>query len=435
MTTHLPERLRDLADEAPRALSADGLWRDGRRRHRRRMTTVAVVVGTVVALSAGVGYGDHRSRQPEPVTPPVNGARPMAIPDPLFNPSPWLPGTRKPGRLVAVFSSTRGRFPFGSERNAIVGVAAGSQTYRFLDLPGTAPEDPDAYLSPDGKHIAYWVSRRQGDPSVVPDSVVGVAVLDLTTGAVERHAVDVRYGLTPQSLSWADSKTVVMVAGHFTSSGRTSYSGRTRTYLAAVGDPTTHSTPGRGNVLDIPVTSTGGVAAGMVGHRRLRSYDAGSLQPRPDVILSTPVKSLAYEPSHGLVAGTAGNIDASGPTSGQLVVGRVVEGRVHLSQVPDGRRYDQVVTWVDRTHLAPVRHTRDGLAYDVVDVRTGDRRQLTSKPWYAFEVARDALRLATTVPGVAPPSPWNPRWVALGVLVLVGAGGTVLLLGRSRGRL
>jgi len=269
---------------------------------------------------------------------------------------------------------------------------------------------------------------------VVPGSVAGVAVLDLTTGAVERHAAQVRYGLAPQSLGWTDSKTVEMVSDHFTSSDRTSFSGRVRSYLLALGDPTGYSSPGLGIVLEIPATGTQGVTAGMVGHRRLRSYDAGSRQRRPDVILSTPVKSVAYDPSHGAVAGTAGNIDASGPTSGRLVVGRVVEGRAHLAQVPGGRRYDQVVTWVDRAHVATVRHTRDGVVYDVVDVRTGDRRQLTSKPWYAFEVARDALRLATTVPGVAPPSPWNPRWVALVVLALMGIGGAGLLLGRSRGR-
>jgi hypothetical protein len=432
VTTHLPERLRELADDAPATLPATGLWQSGRRRHRRRVVVGVALVGAVVSLAAGLGYGDWRSRQPEPVSPPVGSSGSMAVPDRLFNPSPWLPTTRAPGRLVAVMSATRDHFPFGSDRNALAGVVAGSQTYRFLDLPGQAPENTDVALSPDGRSLAYWVTQAEGEPV---GAVVGVAVLDLTTGTVERHLVPTRHGLAPMSLSWPDSRTVAMVSDHFTSPDPTSYAGRTDTYLFRLGDGTAYTRLVRSNVDDVPVTSTRGEFTGVVDHQVLRSYAPRTDELRPDVALSSSVKSVAYDVRRRLVAATAGNVDASGPTSGPLVVGHVRKGAVELRPVRGGRRYDRVLTWVDGTHVAAVRQTRAGLVYDVVDVRTGQRRELTSKPWYAFEIALDALQQARTVPGIPPPHPWNPRWIALGgLLVLLCTGGGALVLRRSRAR-
>ncbi|MBO0846283.1 MAG: hypothetical protein J2P22_12800 [Nocardioides sp.] len=108
---------------------------------------------------------------------------------------------------------------------------------------------------------------------------------------------------------------------------------------------------------------------------------------------------------------------------------------MHLTSVPGGRAYDEALAWVDRTHVATMRQSRTGLVYDVVDVRTGVRRQLTSKPCCSFTLAADALRTARTVPGIAPPSPWNPRWVSLVVLIAVaGIAGAVLVARRLRGR-
>jgi hypothetical protein len=129
-----------------------------------------------------------------------------------------------------------------------------------------------------------------------------------------------------------------------------------------------------------------------------------------------------------------GNPDHSGRTSQGLVVGRGVHGRVRLTSVPGARTYANVLTWVDQDHVAAERQTREGIVYEVVDIRSGAHRQLTRKPWYAFTIARDALHQATTVPGIEPPHPWNPRWVAGGILggmVLLG-GGTLLVSRRSR---
>jgi hypothetical protein len=435
VTTQLPERLRSLAEEAPPTLHDRGLWHAGKRRHRRRLVTAVAVSGCLVAAVTALGIGDWESRQPEPSapTPTVNG--PMSVPDRLYNPSPWTSGTSAPGRLVAFLTSTRDHFPFGSDKNALVGVSAGSQSYHFLEgLTGWSDSATDVSLSPDGLHLAYWVSgSTTGTPSAGAGSVTGMAVLDLRTGTVRRYDVPTAHGLAPQTLSWTDDRTVAMTADHFTSARVNSWAGNTEVRLFTLGRSTPVVLP-HSSVNQVPVTGVGGYA-GMVSSRVLRSYDSSGRQRR-DLRTSAPLKSVAYDAPLGLVAGTKGNLDASGSSSGLLVVGHAVHGHVHLVTVPGGRAYYQALAWVDPTHVATLRLTRAGEVYDVVDVRTGVRQQLTRKPWYSFGIASDALRHATTVPGVAPPEPWNPRWVAAAVLavlvVFVAALGVVLRRTRVR---
>jgi hypothetical protein len=443
MTTQLPERLRALADEAPSALSAADLWQTGNRRHRLRVVAALATATCLVLAAALLGNGAWRSRQPSPAAPPATTSGPMSIPQPLFNPSPWIGATRTPGRLVAVLGATRDRFPFGSDRGALVGVTAGSQAYHFLDLPGRSPDAVNGTLSPDGRHYVYWINGMPRRASDLGDrSIVGVAVLDLTSGAVQREELVTEHGLAPVGLTWVDAHTVAIAADSYTSHRVNSFGGRTRVGLLTLGSRDLVRLP-RSSVTDVPVTTTGGIYAGLVGHRVLRTYPRNlsgmAVQPGPsrrpsDLQLSGAVRSIAYDAPGGRVAAVAGNPDRSGPTSDQLEVGRVDHGHVHLTLVPGGRRYSDVTAWVDATHVATVRQTRNGLIYDVVDVRTGARRELTRKPWYGFDIAGDALRHATTVPGIEPHRPWNPRWVAGGILggMLLLGGGTLLVSRRSR---
>jgi hypothetical protein len=273
---------------------------------------------------------------------------------------------------------------------------------------------------------------------------VGFAVLDLVTGKVERHEVQTRFGLAPQSLTWLNTSTLAMVADHFASLRPNDYAGRTRTYFFDVGSPSSYSALAPATVLDIPVRTwpawvcapvCPGRYAEMVGDRRLRVFRSGENSSESDIRFSAPATSVVYDPHHHLVAATEGNIDVGGPTAGPLVVGRVDHGRVGFTSVPGGRSYQQVMTWVDPAHVTTMRQTLHGLVYDLVDVRTGARRPLVSKPWYAFTIAADALQRPSTVPGIAPPSPWNPRWVALGALgALLLAGGAVVVVRRSHVR-
>lgn len=428
MTTQLPERLRDLAEEAPGPLTAGDLWREGHRRHRRSIAATMSVVGCLVAMAAAVGIGGWRSTQPDTSSPPATDSGPMGVPAQIFNPSPWLPTTRAPGRLVALSSSNREHFPFGSDRSAVVGVAAGSQTYRFLDLPGQSPDATDVYLSPDGRRLAYWINGApDGASRIGDDSLLGVAVLDLMNGRVERHVFHTEHGLATASLTWVDDGTLAMAASRFGSAVPSSFTGRTRAYLITVGNPGSYQElPGEVRD-DIPVTSTSGYA-GLVNPHVLRTWSNGTAT---ELRLSRSVRSLAYDDRYG-VAAVDRDPDVDGLTARRLVVGRVSDGHVRLTAVPQDRRYSDVLTWVDADHVATVRQTRDGTVFDVVDVRTGERRPLSRKPWYAFEIARDALQQARTVPGIAPPRPWNPRWVALGVLTPFVALGLTVLVWRRR---
>lgn len=432
MTTQLPERLRALADDAPAALSAGDLWQAGRRRHRSRLATAALVAGCLVGAVSVLGVGDWHSRRAEPSSPPATNSGPLAIPRPLFNPSPWLSATSSPGRLVALLSTTRDHFPLGSDRNGLVGVSAGAQAYHFLDLPGRSPDASAPELSPDGLHVAYWVNGAPSGAAQLGDrSILGVAVLDLVTGSVERHLIATVHGLSADLLTWADSSRLVMVADQFSSSKVLSYGGRPHAYEFTLGEGSSY-TRLVGAPWPTPMTSSEGFAA-MLSGRSLRTWSPGN-DRHTDLRLSEPIRSGAFDSGSHRLAAVSGNPNNSGRTSEVLVVGRASDGRVQLTEVPGGRRYAGVETWVDPRHVAVVHQTRRGIDYEVVDVRTGAHRELTRKPWFGFTIARDALHQANVVPGIEPPRPWNPRWVAggaLGGLLLLG-GVTLALVVRSR---
>jgi hypothetical protein len=249
--------------------------------------------------------------------------------------------------------------------------------------------------------------------------------------------VQTRYGLAVQSLSWLDADSLAMVAGHFLSPRAMDYTGSSRTYLFTVGSPSGYVALARADVADIPVSTwpqqgcaptCPGRFGQVIGTRQLRIYHDDPNSTVSDVRLSTPVSSVAFDARRHLVAGTEGVLHGNGPTQGRLVVGQTHHGQVTFTAVPHSARYDQVFTWVDADHVTAVRQGRTGTSYELVDVRTGARRVLTSKPWYAFAVAQDALQRPVTVPGIAPPTPWNPRWVLLGGLVLVVALGVAVML-------
>ncbi len=441
MTTQLPERLRALADDAPAALSAGDLWQTGVRRHRRRVLTSVTLAGCLVLALALVGLGDWQSRRPVPAAPPSTRAAPMAIPERFFHPSPWLPGTSSPGRLVAVLGTTRSHFPFGSDLDALVGVSAGSQAYHFLDLPGEGPDYGEP-LSPDGRHLAYYVDGQpRGDAKLGDRSIIGVAILDLTTGEVERHVVPTEHGLFPSLLSWVDDRTLAMASDHLTSAAVESYSGRTVVRLFTLGRAEPMVLP-HSNVLPVPVVTTTGFA-GSVHPRVLRTYDAAG-RVTGDVRMSTFLVNAAYDAPSGRLAGIRGDPKQGGSGPGRLMAGRVVDGRAQLSTVPGHHRPSTVLGWSDAHHVVVDQGGHLSRLVLAVDVRTGAEQRLTwtgpqtpGGQWYGIGLATDALHHPVTVPAVEPPQPWNPRWVAGGALaavLLVGSGCVVLVLRGRRGR-
>jgi hypothetical protein len=444
VTTQLPERLLSLAGDAPEALPAGDLWQAGRRRHRVRVAAALATVSCLVLATVLLGNGVWRSRQPSPAAPPATSPGQMAVPDRFFHPSPWLPSTRAPGRLVALLGSERGHFPVGEDLTAYVGVSAGSQAYHFLDLPGQAA-DTDVALSPDGRHLAYWISGGSSAPAVNSQRLAGVAVLDLLTGTSERHDVRTRFGLAPQSLTWVGSGTLAMVSDTFSSLRPNAYAGRTHTYLFTLGSTSGYARLAKADVLDIPVTawpghgcapSCAGLFAQMVDRRVLRVQDATQTLIQT-IQLSAPLASVAYVAGPNRVAGVRGNPYGGGATSGPLVIGGVDQRQsgiayAQLAEVPGGHAYLSVLGWADGSHVVTEQLTPTGELFWVVDVHTGARTSLTTtgyqttgSRWFSVVLAENALRHPTSAAAIAPPRPWDPRWVAGGALAAVVLAGAV----------
>ena len=212
MTT-LHDRLAELADDAPPGGPAPELWARGRRYHRvRRAGTLAIVSAAVLVLVAITGLSWQQSGGlPEPAAPP--GAT-RALPDRLWTPSPWLPGTDEDGPLgdlAVVMRSDRSSWS-GTEQG-LVGVSATTGEYRFLDLPDQEPGD--VALSPDGRKVAYWLTgTTSGSPSDT-GPVTGVAVYDATTGDVKRADISTEHGLDASALLWADDGELVLSYGQY----------------------------------------------------------------------------------------------------------------------------------------------------------------------------------------------------------------------------
>ena len=208
MTT-LHDRLADLADEAPASLPDPGLWDRGRRYHRRRRAGTLAVLGVAVLVLALLGgIGRHRAAPP---VQPATGS--VGLPDRVWNPSPWLPTTDRPGQLIAVTGAQRGSWT--GMHPGVVGISATTGEYAFLDLPDAELDVSETpVLSPDGRRVAYWLTgETAGTPNTSRGPITGVAVLDTGTGDVSRHWIRTAHGLMPDFLAWADDETVVFSAG------------------------------------------------------------------------------------------------------------------------------------------------------------------------------------------------------------------------------
>ncbi|KRF36010.1 hypothetical protein [Nocardioides sp. Soil805] len=218
MTMHVKDRLERLSDEAPRELGAPAdLWRRGRRRQARQwLAGVGALV--VVAVVGGVVA--------DPVLAPgrVEVATPSAelrLPDVFRQPGAWEPAfDGPPGPLAAVGPGVRGGLL--TERNAWWGVSGTTGESRFLDLPdAVVGSEADPALSEDGRQLAYWYTGATADEPIVQgdaEPAVGVAVLDLVTGDVQRWDTGTPHGLMTAGLVWA-GEVLWWVGGDFSTGG------------------------------------------------------------------------------------------------------------------------------------------------------------------------------------------------------------------------
>lgn len=433
--TDVVDRLQRLAAGAPGGgVDPDALWTRGRRRQRVRTGVVAaalVVVGLVGATTTPLLV--DRAQQVAPAGP----ADRMVLPDLLRQPGGWEPAfPSNPGRLSAVGGGTREGL--WSIRNAWWGVSASTGESRFLELPGAADGAGPPALSADGWRLAYWVTGDvRGEPltmSAPSDDglpVVGVAVLDLRTGARDVWTVPSEHGLATNGLAWAGD-VLWWAAGpiaQLDSNGVTA-----RDITARTWDVTTDErddSPSGAQV--VSGNSTGDAPGGFVEQRGARRVVLVSGKDSMTRRLQLPAGTPASAGVMDLAVSTDGERLATllQPVYGtfddaqlSLLVGPVGGGVIPLATV-DGIDAQSVEGWrssskVVLASLADVEESRPrrALRASAVDVMTGERTELLEFSGNAPQVAAEAWT-SEVVP--APDAPFAPDPRLVGLALLAGS--------------
>jgi hypothetical protein len=215
----LRDAMHRLADEAPEidttAMASGQTWQLARAARRRSIVAVSAAV-VLVLVGGFLAVGLTVRERPTPATPPTYDVSQLAIPNRVWIPSPWTPGTDDAGPLgplALIATAPRHDSWFHTTGDALFGVSAATGEYRFLDLPDadTDIENEGGYtLSPDGTKIGYWVVGTLSTARS-PRNVVGYAVYDTETGRVFRQSVHAWNGLAPSWMTWTgDSRRLVV---------------------------------------------------------------------------------------------------------------------------------------------------------------------------------------------------------------------------------
>lgn len=436
----LADRLADLADDAPDGTggsggtaAGSGLWQQGRRyARRRRLETGALVVVLLLALGS-VGTWVLPSASYDVA--PADASADLRLPDQLFTPSPYLPGTDDVGPigpLVAVFGAER-RSWRGSSSNGLVGVNAAGD-YAFLDLPDRAgpvfDESGGIALSDDGRFVAYWLGGDpEGEPNLaLGEPAVGIAVLDAVTGEVERHLVATEHGLDVDDLLIAGDLLLASFGQFDQGASRAAESASASASAPLAWDLGSRSVTERPDLADVVVSSPTRAGDRLV-HASPRGIDLvdpanGNSQTWELDVLTEG--QAVVDPTTDRVAVLEDPDGRNTVTSGVAKVVRV--GLLGLrtavaTEVVPGDGVAELVGWRDGQHVVGLDY-RPG-AYVSVDVTTGEAERLVQLPsngWSPGAVlAADALR-APSYDASEPPTvvaPWLR--ITLGVLALLVA--------------
>ena len=361
------------------------------------------------------------------------------------------------GRLVAVVSAERGGWT--GKDPGLVGISAATGEYRFLDLPDAVLAPSSSVvpaLSPDGRHLAYWLTgATDGSANTGGGSpVVGVGLYDTATGDVRRHLIPTEHGLGPEVLAWADESTLVFSAGQIIGGpedSETDQSSERDGVLSAWRLDTASPEP-------LPVGNLDGYDVESAGQGRLllREDNGGHLalaldDPDPgrhfvitretstDPVLDATGKRVAVVFGGSRQPGVSGlnpNAVLAGPLASR---GPGQPEVAELERVPHSGPTFRVVAWMDDSDVAVVRVVRrpvnDSFNLYRLSVATGAGKQLVRLPQDGFgnttQFATDLLD-APSVHAEKPQSPLDPRVVA--GLALATAGVTLWALIRWRRR-
>lgn len=444
MSAELRERLGDLADQVPTTPPPPDLWDRGRRYGRRRTLTQVAVASCCLVLLAVSGNMAWRGLS-KPDLAPTQSETSGHLPDRIFTPSPWLPGTNDagpPGRLAVIHPSKRlvaEGWTGSREYIGIVGVSATDGSSRFLDLPTSTDERaPSEYvqvaLSPDGTKVGF--ARLDGVDAEGFPVLTGWGVYDAITGEVqelEDPEAPEPTGTDVFEIEFTgDSRYLATVYSR--KEPETSLTDELVVWDAETGERIVAEEPGK-----YWLPTMGSAPTGVVWSRGRTVYTFDpTTRRRTTIDLPHEVTDLSYAPGSGALAYIA-DTDGSAKTVGTLSLfggdsGADLE-RIDLPFEPweilGWQGPARVVVGDGNGHVASVTLSRrQGTPLSLAWHDNGDfisSRNVASDLW-----AKDL------VDGVRPADAEDPRrakiWAASTVLVAGGvtAAGVVILLRRRR---
>ncbi|WP_205472545.1 hypothetical protein [Nocardioides sp. SYSU D00038] len=441
----LHDRLDDLAADAPTGSPDPDLWDRGRRYARRRRAGTAAVLAVAAVVLAVGGWRVQDLSKPDGELRPAGST--AALPDRVWEPSPWLAGTDEvgpPGRLALVELGER-RDWYGSDVEPW-GISAETGSYAFLDLPGRAEGQNRVTLSPDGRLVAYWL---RGDPSGSrasgeEESVTGYALWDATTGEVRRHLVETEHGLSVGRLVFADAETLVAQFGHW--------------IAGADGPQEQHGVADYAplevwDVADLAPRASP-VLERAVGGNQIDGGGHGRIWWRTeDTVVSSDVHDAAAHvrvvPLGGSAQSHVSAVDATGRRA--ATIGPAMSRNVRVGEeggtgrrVLGTERSIGVLAWLDAERLlvvrAPERRRQLRFGLSVVDPVSGESTEITATGGSPLtstltghtEVAWQ-LAGGPTFDAVSPGHPPDPRLVLAGLLAVLVTAACVLIRWRRRG--
>jgi hypothetical protein len=440
-TDVLTDLLDDLAREAPTGgAPPEQLWRRGRRLVRtRRLGTVAIAAVACLLLIA-LGSVTWQQRAVEP--PVADTETKTYVPARMYTPSPYLPGTDEqgpPGVLIATIQTERKGW---ADRGfGWVGVSATTGDYRFLDLPDAHPEAiHDAVLSPDGRHVAYWITGSVPDPlperPKVPSSsefsdvppIVGYAIYDTVTGEVERQVQSTQHGIGGHAFVWFDPEHLAVEYGQMRDCCSVT-PGRSYVYDLASGTSKPVS-------VEVAMGSTNGRGTLIDGSADAERRTGTSTLIRPDGS-TTSVRTRTSDASR--TNGSMFTVLNPDATKVAFLTGDSMPDEVELVGIDYGttRTIDVeslgIVAWLDATHLAAYAEgPNDEGAIDLrsVDIRDGSTTMFVrnaDEARFAINLLDSPVRDQPAPP--RPPSPWAITGMAA---TIVAAAAIAILIWRRR---